>query len=45
MHFCGDIEIIDKEAEECSGKCMNGGVCTNGVCKCRKGYSGTYCQY
>jgi hypothetical protein len=45
MHFCADIQIIDKEIEECVGKCQNGGVCANGECKCRKGYSGTYCQY
>lgn len=45
MHFCSDLQIIDKEIEECAGKCQNGGVCQNGDCKCRKGYSGSYCQY
>ncbi|HXS35679.1 MAG TPA: calcium-binding EGF-like domain-containing protein [Flavipsychrobacter sp.] len=24
--------------------CQNGGVCTNAVCKCIKGYQGTYCE-
>lgn len=24
---------------------MNGGVCSNGECKCRKLYSGSNCQY
>ena len=23
---------------------MNGGVCINGACKCRKGFMGNYCQ-
>jgi hypothetical protein len=45
MHFCSDVTILDKEVEECAGKCMNGGVCQNGNCKCRKGYSGSFCQY
>ncbi len=42
-HYCGDIQVIDKEAEECAGKCQNGGVCMNGECKCRKGTTGAYC--
>lgn len=45
MHLCSDILIIDKEIEECAGKCQNGGICANGECRCRKGYSGYYCQY
>ena len=23
---------------------MNGGVCINGVCQCRKGFQGNFCQ-
>ena len=45
MHICADVTIIDKEVEECAGKCQNGGICLNGECKCRKGYTGPYCQY
>lgn len=45
MHFCADVQIIDKEIEECAGKCQNGGICQNGECKCRKNYSGLYCQF
>lgn len=45
QHYCADVQVIDKEAEECSGKCENGGICMNGECRCRKGTSGNYCQY
>jgi hypothetical protein len=37
--------VIDKEVEECAGKCQGGGICMNGECRCRKGTSGAYCQY
>jgi hypothetical protein len=43
--MCADIQIQGAQMEECSGKCLNGGVCQNGECKCRKGYSGKYCGY
>ncbi len=45
QHYCADVQVIDKEVEECSGKCQNGGICMNGECKCRRGNSGAYCQY
>jgi hypothetical protein len=32
------------EIEECSGKCLNGGVCVNGECACRANFSGELCQ-
>lgn len=44
QHRCAEVQVIEKEVEECVGKCKNGGVCMNGECKCRKGYSGSYCQ-
>ena len=43
--MCADVQIIDQEVEECAGLCQNGGVCMNGDCRCRKGYSGSYCGY
>ena len=30
--------------EECTGKCVNGGACINGECKCRNGFYGAYCE-
>ena len=29
----------------CSGVCLNGGSCINGVCRCLTGYFGLQCQY
>lgn len=44
-YFCGDIQIDSKEGEACAGKCLNSGICYNGVCQCRQGFSGEFCQY
>lgn len=44
QYMCADIEILGGKIEDCSGQCMNGGVCLNGACKCRKGFSGQFCQ-
>ena len=41
---CADLVLLDKEVQTCLGKCQNGGVCVNGECVCRKGFSGTYCE-
>jgi hypothetical protein len=41
---CADIEILGGDIEDCSGQCMNGGMCVNGGCQCRKGYTGNFCQ-
>lgn len=43
--MCADVQVIDQEVEECVGLCQNGGVCMNGECRCRKGYSGSYCGH
>ena len=44
---CADI-IIQKShpfvAQACDPKCKNGGVCSNGVCKCSKMYTGDSCE-
>lgn len=42
--MCTDIELLNGKIEDCSGQCMNGGVCLNGGCECRKGFSGNFCQ-
>ena len=37
---------MDKNiAPECPSDCENDGVCVNGVCKCRKGFTGVVCQH
>jgi hypothetical protein len=30
--MCADIQLLNGKIEDCSGQCMNGGVCINGVC-------------
>ena len=45
QHYCADVTVIDRELEECAGKCLGGGICMNGECRCRKGTYGAYCQY
>lgn len=45
---CGDI-IIQKfhnfVPQVCEPRCQNGGVCSNGVCKCSKLYTGESCEF
>ncbi len=41
---CADIEILGGDIEDCSGQCMNGGMCVNGGGPCRKGFTGNFCQ-
>ena len=42
-YMCADIEILFGKIADCSGQCMNGGVCLNGKCKCRAGFEGDFC--
>lgn len=45
INMCSDISIIGGEKiQDCSGQCSNGGMCLNGECQCRKGYSGKFCE-
>ncbi|XP_053097505.1 fibrillin-2 isoform X2 [Pangasianodon hypophthalmus] len=32
-----------KSSQQCSIRCMNGGVCEGDHCQCQKGYTGNYC--
>ena len=45
---CADMAILAAETSEaaadCGAVCQNGGVCSNGVCKCREGFIGEYCD-
>ena len=36
--------MSSNDIEECSGKCLNGGVCVNGECVCRTNFYGDLCQ-
>ena len=42
---CSDVRMTQTYDEGCVGKCQHGGQCAMGVCKCKKGYWGDYCQY
>jgi EGF-like domain len=44
IHQCADFLMSNKDIEECSGKCLNGGVCVNGECVCRTSFYGDLCQ-
>lgn len=44
LYMCSDIELLNGVIEDCSGQCMNGGMCLNGACNCRKGFTGTFCE-
>jgi len=44
LYSCSDIIINGGKIENCMGMCLNGGACVNGDCKCRVGYSGTFCE-
>lgn len=44
LNYCSDIEILSGKIEDCSGQCVNGGMCMNGNCQCRKGYQGKFCE-
>ena len=41
---CADVQITDTYVASCFGKCRNGGVCSEGICKCPEGFRGDYCQ-
>ena len=30
---------------ECFGKCLNGGICSNGMCSCPEAFEGANCQF
>ena len=44
QYMCSDIQILNGKIEDCSGQCMHGGVCMNGQCDCRQGFSGKFCE-
>ena len=46
--MCSDVEVLGGKVADCSGQCMNGGVCMTvegeSQCVCRKGFEGNFCQ-
>lgn len=44
LYMCSDISITSGKIDDCAGQCMNGGMCLNGKCNCRKGFEGNFCQ-
>lgn len=38
------VEIEPESLKECDNPCLNGGICSNGLCYCTDNYSGEYCQ-
>ena len=40
-----DGSCVYPAPDPCAGiTCLNGGTCSNGVCQCPQGYTGTYCE-
>ena len=43
LNYCADLEINGAEITECFGKCLNGGICSNGGCSCPENFEGSNC--
>lgn len=41
---CIDIEITGGKDSACYGKCKNEGYCSDGLCVCAQGWTGTFCE-
>lgn len=41
---CSDIEILEDIDAACYGKCQNQGYCSEGLCVCKEGFVGTFCE-
>lgn len=44
QYYCADVLIYDDELNSCMNSCQNGGICTNGACRCPDKYEGDYCE-
>ncbi len=38
------VEVGNEIGDTCERPCLNGGICSNGLCYCTDNYSGEYCQ-
>lgn len=41
---CADITVLPNQTKECPAVCLNGGVCSDGICLCVKSYYGPQCE-
>ena len=41
---CIDIEITGGNDSACYGKCKNEGYCSDGLCVCKEGWAGNFCE-
>jgi hypothetical protein len=39
-----DVELICASCNDDTNKCLNGGICRNGICDCRNDATGDWCQ-
>ena len=43
-YTCADITMMTEELRQCEGKCLNDGVCVNGMCICYGAFTGDFCE-
>lgn len=43
INTCADVSVSGAEVSECFGKCLNGGICSNGACSCAEDFEGSNC--
>jgi hypothetical protein len=43
--FCVVLYSACNKDAHCSGTCLNGGSCTQGICRCVSGFSGQNCEF
>ena len=44
IYQCSDMMILGNKIENCLSKCFNGGACVNGICVCKEGFEGEFCE-
>lgn len=44
FYSCADISVLENQTKECSGECLNEGICVEGTCLCKKPYYGEFCE-
>lgn len=44
FYQCSEIQVKPSNLLSCLSKCLNGGVCQDGSCVCKLGYTGQFCE-